>query len=271
MRDSGGNVVQFLYGEDGLDPMSSGLLEGSDAQMMFLARNHEALIVKYGLTSNFLQQGFDLKSVETQKRLKAQAEDGFPLKEVKVGNIVLARRKIIEGKEWSRGNLHRQWSLAEVVKVRESSKDHRERQLLFDLKYVQGGEITKKVPLSIAPPLGHSNGGVPEGSMSHILSIPLIRPALLDPFMSTLPLGSSLGAISERLQSAIASYAKSNPGGVLSSNRPSHRQSAACVSADAFELLMYVKYMRGLACPGEAVGCVAAQSVGESSIEYTVV
>jgi DNA-directed RNA polymerase I subunit RPA1 len=31
-----------------------------------------------------------------------------------------------------------------------------------------------------------------------------------------------------------------------------------------------VKYMRSLACPGEAVGCVAAQSVGEPSTQMTL-
>ena len=41
VRDSGGNVVQFLYGEDGLDPCQSALLDGSSNQLLFLARNHQ--------------------------------------------------------------------------------------------------------------------------------------------------------------------------------------------------------------------------------------
>ena len=33
---------------------------------------------------------------------------------------------------------------------------------------------------------------------------------------------------------------------------------------------MWVKYMRSLANPGEAVGCVAAQSLGEPSTQMTL-
>lgn len=38
----------------------------------------------------------------------------------------------------------------------------------------------------------------------------------------------------------------------------------------AFELLMWVKYMRCLASPGETVGSIAAQSVGEPSTQMTL-
>ncbi|CAM9582285.1 unnamed protein product, partial [Sphacelaria rigidula] len=39
---------------------------------------------------------------------------------------------------------------------------------------------------------------------------------------------------------------------------------------EAFELLMWVKYMRSLAAPGEAVGSIAAQSIGEPSTQMTL-
>lgn len=39
---------------------------------------------------------------------------------------------------------------------------------------------------------------------------------------------------------------------------------------EAFELLMWVKYMRCLAAPGETVGSIAAQSVGEPSTQMTL-
>lgn len=40
------------------------------------------------------------------------------------------------------------------------------------------------------------------------------------------------------------------------------------VTPEALELLVGVKYMRALACPGEAVGCVAAQSIGACKLLY---
>jgi DNA-directed RNA polymerase I subunit RPA1 len=43
VRDSASNIVQFLYGEDGLDPTHSNLLGGSSNQLLFLARNNQAI------------------------------------------------------------------------------------------------------------------------------------------------------------------------------------------------------------------------------------
>lgn len=43
-----------------------------------------------------------------------------------------------------------------------------------------------------------------------------------------------------------------------------------CCDRESLELLLWVKYMRSLASPGDAVGCVAAQSVGEPSTQMTL-
>jgi DNA-directed RNA polymerase I subunit RPA1 len=45
---------------------------------------------------------------------------------------------------------------------------------------------------------------------------------------------------------------------------------AAGVSKTEFETLMRLKFLDSLAVPGEAVGCVAAQSVGEPSTQMTL-
>ena len=41
-------------------------------------------------------------------------------------------------------------------------------------------------------------------------------------------------------------------------------------SREGFQQLMELKYMRSLAAPGEAVGVIAAQSVGEPSTQMTL-
>ena len=41
-------------------------------------------------------------------------------------------------------------------------------------------------------------------------------------------------------------------------------------SREGFQRLMELKYMRSLAAPGEAVGVIAAQSVGEPSTQMTL-
>lgn len=62
VRDSAGNIVQFLYGEDGLDPVAASLLKGDDNQMRFLARNNQAFVTKHSLRSDFFNQGAEVET-----------------------------------------------------------------------------------------------------------------------------------------------------------------------------------------------------------------
>lgn len=76
VRDSGSNVIQFLYGEDGLDPVNTSLLGGKDPQMLFLARNNQALVHKYSLHHQFFSQNMlDLESGQKHHRLVRLARE----------------------------------------------------------------------------------------------------------------------------------------------------------------------------------------------------
>ena len=58
VRDSAGNVIQFLYGEDGQDPTKAALLSGSTPSMTFLVHNYQALLHKYGVDPDtYFEQG----------------------------------------------------------------------------------------------------------------------------------------------------------------------------------------------------------------------
>lgn len=97
---------------------------------------------------------------------------------------------------------------------------------------------------------------------------------------------SALGATSEAFSDALSTYVATNPdkelrqpaggaadGAVGSSKKDKKKKGkeaggaggggSGSVDADDFAKLMRLKYMRALAAPGEAVGVVAAQSVGE--------
>ena len=52
VRNAEGGVVQFLYGEDGLDVIRSQLIAGSDQQLSLIARNHPPLSYAYQLNSD---------------------------------------------------------------------------------------------------------------------------------------------------------------------------------------------------------------------------
>ena len=51
VRDCDGGVVQFTYGEDGVDPCRAAFVDGGDAQFNFICRNLAPLAAKYNLTA----------------------------------------------------------------------------------------------------------------------------------------------------------------------------------------------------------------------------
>ena len=61
-------------------------------------------------------------------------------------------------------------------------------------------------------------------------------------------------------------YISTNPDNLLQG--PGNPDSV--LSAQKFELLMQLKYLRAVVDPGEAVGCIAGQSVGEPSTQMTL-
>jgi DNA-directed RNA polymerase I subunit RPA1 len=105
----------------------------------------------------------------------------------------------------------------------------------------------------------------PVDSAPKKLHVLLVKPGLPDPAMSALRLDRSVGAVSEALQAKLKEYVSKNPDGVITKVG-----ADTTVTGEALELLVWVKYLRSMANPGEAVGCVAAQSVGEPSTQMTL-
>jgi len=283
VRDSAGNIVQFLYGEDGLDPVSASLLRGEANQMRFLARNNQAFVYKHSLRHDFFNQGLEIDSasayhqrVANAKRLlESSRASGLP-PAIVVGSVVQARRKKFPDLDWDRSNITGGWHTAVVKKVRHHSSSKALLEVRFDLQFADDGLLEKKVPLRILMQPRQSAGGGPvprpglnslDPALSHCYKLPiyLVRPGLPDPAMSKLRLDYCVGAISERLQGQVDEYVKQNSDEVLTSEG-----SDTTITPESLELLVWVKYLRSLACPGEAVGCVAAQSVGEPSTQMTL-
>jgi DNA-directed RNA polymerase I subunit RPA1 len=315
VRDSGQNVVQFLYGEDGIDTVNNALLGGKNNQFLFLARNHRALTYKFSLHAQFFQQGLEMDTATRHHDLVARAKQLVrdtdkllhnnnnaakqPSSEqraeflqclVQKGNVVLARQRRDPTLAWTRDNLLMGWFPAEIVKVRSdkdkdsssSSKQKASRAFpLVDLLYY--GEEThlveKKVPVALWMKPSTSSSSTSGDLPSQQLPVYLLSPGLPDPAMAVLRLGSAVGACSERVQQAFREYVLKNPDNIIapaessSSNAVTRQQQQSpqqLVSADAMELLLWVKFMRSFAAPGESVGCVAAQSVGEPSTQMTL-
>ncbi|GMH40745.1 hypothetical protein BSKO_08649 [Bryopsis sp. KO-2023] len=73
-----------------------------------------------------------------------------------------------------------------------------------------------------------------------------------------------LGATSEKFSDMMWDYIHSNPDGLLKGNSKKH------LSPKELQQILELKYMESLAAPGESVGVIAAQSIGEPSTQMTL-
>ncbi|ORX57972.1 beta and beta-prime subunits of DNA dependent RNA-polymerase [Hesseltinella vesiculosa] len=101
----------------------------------------------------------------------------------------------------------------------------------------------------------------------------LKKPGKYDPALSVYNPGKHLGVVSERFALSMQKYLDSNPDDMpfnkdqeLSKNS----QRFASLSRSKYKALMHLKYLHSLVDAGEAVGLLAAQSVGEPSTQMTL-
>jgi DNA-directed RNA polymerase I subunit RPA1 len=98
----------------------------------------------------------------------------------------------------------------------------------------------------------------------------------IDPVMSVLSPSRHLGSTSEKFYHKATTYMDLNKDGTIKDKKKDKdkdkdkSRSAGKVSKKAFELLTQMKYLKTLAEPGEAVGVVAGQSIGEPSTQMTL-
>jgi len=80
------------------------------------------------------------------------------------------------------------------------------------------------------------------------------------------------GAVSDKFASNLSEYIESNPDGLVlaSKKRKDALLSDIHVSLDKFKSISNERFMRSLVNPGEAVGVIAAQSIGEPSTQMTL-
>ena len=89
----------------------------------------------------------------------------------------------------------------------------------------------------------------------------------MDPCLSVFPPGNSLGSTSESFASSLKTYCDDNPDKLL---KDKERAPEADIGKRTFMALVDIKYMKSVVEPGEAVGVVAGQSIGEPSTQMTL-
>ncbi|KAK2595112.1 hypothetical protein QQS21_007138 [Conoideocrella luteorostrata] len=94
-----------------------------------------------------------------------------------------------------------------------------------------------------------------------------------DPLSSVFNPATNLFVLSELFYDIMSSYLKENVDGLIrdkSSSKVAHDSSRVILSRKNAEVLFAMKYLQSLVEPGEAVGVVAGQSVGEPSTQMTL-
>lgn len=89
-----------------------------------------------------------------------------------------------------------------------------------------------------------------------------------DPVLSMYNPSKYLGSVSEKFQDKLEDFISKNPK-VFAQNREEAKATGK-LTEKKFRALMQLKYMRSIVNPGEAVGIIASQSIGEPSTQMTL-
>jgi DNA-directed RNA polymerase I subunit RPA1 len=88
-----------------------------------------------------------------------------------------------------------------------------------------------------------------------------------DPTLSRYQPGRYFGSVSEKLEDLLDDYVGNNPDGLLCDEEST---THAMVHKGKFSTMVELKFMRSLIEPGESVGLLASQSIGEPSTQMTL-
>ena len=91
-----------------------------------------------------------------------------------------------------------------------------------------------------------------------------------DPVLSKLSPGTHLGAVSENFAQMVRGFCDKEDKQFFKVAGEAETGHGGKPTPTHFEALMHLKYLRSLADPGEPVGCLAGQSVGEPSTQMTL-
>ena len=106
---------------------------------------------------------------------------------------------------------------------------------------------------------------LPDNQKAILKSLQKGRPQ--DPLTASYNPASHNGSTSESFATAVTAYMKENPDKLIKDRKTN---PGGLVSKKTFQSLLDLKYMRSVVEAGEAVGVVAAQSVGEPSTQMTL-
>ncbi|XP_031567352.1 DNA-directed RNA polymerase I subunit RPA1-like [Actinia tenebrosa] len=227
VRDSDGSVVQFYYGEDGLDILKTKFL--SENEYPFMVSNYKSFIQRMNPSS--LLPHVDSKTAEKMEK--------------KVNKWYKKHQQDRKSRDspflvFARDNFDKIQEEKNSTSVVSFGRTEAHLQLFKTWhKQTQSIKSSYRKVCSTAP----------------LPVISKLRPDLY------------FGAVPEKISRSINNYTKNDPDKCFSSEEEQGRDQ---VDSGKFRVLMFLKVMRSLVEPGEAVGLLAAQSIGEPSTQMTL-
>lgn len=217
VRDSDGSVVQFLYGEDGLDIPKTQFLQ--PRQFPFIEDNYEVIKRSQGLDQVLarLDSQTASKHFAAVQRWKAKRETACP----RTGAFLLFSQKKLA-----------KLKAASAAETSPADRHPAVLKLLEQWHALDGDGRSK---------YSRKASRCPEPSLG------LFRPDVC------------FGSVSENFHSITEKYLQSRSGA-------GHHG----LDTDSLRQLLLYKWQRSLCDPGEAVGLLAAQSIGEPSTQMTL-
>ncbi|KAL9599219.1 MAG: hypothetical protein Q9219_004000 [cf. Caloplaca sp. 3 TL-2023] len=91
-----------------------------------------------------------------------------------------------------------------------------------------------------------------------------------DPVLALYNPGAVFGSISESFTAMSRRYCDENPHNLIKDKKNIEKTAKSVMSKRTFQTLIDTKYMKSVVDPGEAVGIVAGQSIGEPSTQMTL-
>ncbi|XP_069488274.1 DNA-directed RNA polymerase I subunit RPA1 [Ambystoma mexicanum] len=222
VRDSDGSVVQFLYGEDGLDIPKTQFLQPE--QFPFIADNYE--VIKRSKHLDEVLAKMNPEQANKHFRLIKRWNVKNPVSLPWQGAFLLfCQKKMLE--------LQPEGLTGQLI----SGRDLTTHQLLE--KWYSMEEKSRRKYLKRAAPLP-------------------------DPCLAVLQPDIYFGSVSETFETKVDKY--------LTERDNQHIESCMTseLSLERLKTLLHLKWQRALCDPGEAVGLLAAQSIGEPSTQMTL-
>lgn len=217
VRDSDNTIVQYLYGEDGLDILKSKFFN-SKFSTAFLSQNASVILHPKELAS--IKNEEDLSKVQRHNK-----KLGSWLK--KNTNSTKPHTKHISPFTHFSAELKNEIEVKKPNEINEKTGRCRKDEAIIKLWYKAEDESKKlyQKKFSRCP----------------------------DPTNSIFSQDTTFGSVSERIEQVIKDYIAKHPS-----------------RKDAVTDVMHIKNVKALAAPGEPVGLLAAQSIGEPSTQMTL-